>query len=179
MSVLIEEFGCDTSIKGVLSRSLLHSACSGGSVNLVRTLILKHEADINARDEQKSTPLHLAVYCGKEEVVSLLIEEFDCDISRVKGVVGRSLLHIACYGDNVNLVRTLILNHKADINARDDENNTPLENYGTSQTHIDVFPCYIWPLTILMTPYLAHALHIPHLSMHCYSMSINIISSLI
>ena len=119
VSLLIE---CDT---GTLGRSLLHSACYGDSVNLVRTLILKHKADINARDDQNNTPLHVAALCGKEEVVYVLIEEFDCD-TRVKGAFGRSLLHIACNRGSVNLVRTLIRKHKADTNARDDKNDTPL-----------------------------------------------------
>ena len=35
-------------------------------------------------------------------------------------------LHSACKGGNVSLVRKLILEHKADVNARDDDNNTPL-----------------------------------------------------
>ena len=44
----------------------------------------------------------------------------------VKGRFGRSLLHCACEGGSVNLVQTLIREYKADINACDDQNNTPL-----------------------------------------------------
>ena len=120
--VLIEEFDCDTSVKGQVGRSLLHSACNGDSVNLVRTLILKHKADINARDNENNTPLHVAAWFGKEKMVSVLIEEFDCDTS----VNGALLLHIACSRGSVNLVRMLMLKCKADINARDNQNNTPL-----------------------------------------------------
>ena len=62
---LINEFGCDTKVRGALGRSLLHSACNGGSVNLVRTLIREHNADINARDDENNTPLHVAAFVVK------------------------------------------------------------------------------------------------------------------
>ena len=94
-------------------------------MNLVKTLILEHKADVNARDNTNATPLHVAALCGKEEVALVLIKEFQCDIN-VKGFRGRSLLHSACGGGNMNLVKTLILEHKADVNARDNTNATPL-----------------------------------------------------
>ena len=41
------------------------------------------------------TPLHVAALCGKDEVVLTLINEFGCD-TKVRGALGRSLLHNAC-----------------------------------------------------------------------------------
>ena len=87
--------------------------------------ILKHNADVYARDDQSNTPLHVAALCGKDEVALALIKEFNCNTS-VKGSFGRSLLHNACAGGNVSLVETLIPKHKADVDARDDQSNTPL-----------------------------------------------------
>ena len=57
--------------------------------------------------------------------MTLLINEFRCDIT-VTGFQGRSVLHSACESSNTSLVRTLIRNCKADINARDDDNNLPI-----------------------------------------------------
>ncbi|MBA4719383.1 MAG: ankyrin repeat domain-containing protein, partial [Nitrosopumilus sp.] len=118
---------CDPNVKSYIGQSLLHNACKGGNVSLVETLIHKHKADVNARDDQNSTPLHVAAYSGKAEVVSCLIDDFGCD-PNVKGYIGKSLLHDACRGGNVSLVETLIRKHKADVNARDDENKTPLHH---------------------------------------------------
>ena len=70
-------------------RSLLHSACEGGNVNLVRTLILKHGADVTAKDDQNNTPLHVAAINGKDEITWVLIREFHCD-STVRDHRGRS-----------------------------------------------------------------------------------------
>ena len=67
----------------------------------------------------------MAAYSGKKEVALFLINEVGCDIN-VKGSFGQSLLHFACSGGDVSLVQTLIRDHKADINVRDDQNNTPL-----------------------------------------------------
>ena len=122
---LINDFGCDTTITGGLGRSLLHKACQGGSVSLVRALILEHNADINAKDNKGQTPLHVAAFCGQDEVALNLIDEFGCDTT-VTGGLGRSLLHSACCGGSVNLVRTLLLEHNANVDANDDKNDTPL-----------------------------------------------------
>ncbi len=57
---------------------MLHKACSGGNVSLVETLICEHNADINDKDSQNLTPLHVAMLNGKEEVALALIDESDC-----------------------------------------------------------------------------------------------------
>ena len=44
----------------------------------------------------------------------------------VKGYKGQSVLHFACIGGSVSLVQTLIREYKVDVNARDDNNDTPL-----------------------------------------------------
>ena len=111
-------------VKGHLGRSLLHLACEEGDVNLVQFLIRVHNANMNVRDDENNTPLHVAALSGKEEVVLSLIK-LGCDIT-LKGSLGRSLLHQACRGGNVSLVQSLICDQNADITARDDENNTPL-----------------------------------------------------
>ena len=59
----------------------------------------------------------MAALGGKEEEAMALINEFQCDIN-VKGSLGVSLLHFACGGGNVNLVKTLLLDHKADANVK-------------------------------------------------------------
>ena len=108
---LLNEFSCDPN-------GALHNACKGGSVNLVQTLIRDFNPDVNARDDQNNTPLDVAALYGKEEVALSLLNEFSCDPN--------GALHNACKGGSVNLVRTLIRDFNPDVNARDNENYTPL-----------------------------------------------------
>ena len=110
-------------VKNYLGRSLLHSACAGGNVALVRTLIKEYKLDPGARDNESNTPLHVAALRGHEEVTLALIP-YSCP--EVKGHLCRSLLHSACAGGNVALVKTLIKTYKFDPAARDSESNTPL-----------------------------------------------------
>ena len=124
---LIREFGCDPNVRGRFDRSLLHNACEGGSVSLVHTLIQKYQADANAVDGRNDTPLYIAAYHGKVEVAMCLINEFVCAVKpAVKDQLGDSLLHHACFGGSVDLVKFLIEKHKEDVNARNDQGNTPL-----------------------------------------------------
>ena len=73
----------------------------------------------NEEADQNNMPLHVAAFTGKAEVVLSLINDFACD-PNVRGnrARGRLLLHNACQGGSVSLVKTLIREHKADVNGR-------------------------------------------------------------
>ena len=123
---LVREFGCDPNMQRKYGRTVLHDACQRGSVSLIQTLIREHKADANARDNNNNTPLNVAALHGKADVTLSLISEFGCD-PHVRGRFGRTVLHHACQGGSVSLVQTLMTReHKADTNARDNDNNTPL-----------------------------------------------------
>ncbi len=71
---LINDFHCDVNVRGLFGRSLLHSACVGGNVSLVETLIREHKADIVDKDSQNSTLLHVAASNGKKEVACTCVD---------------------------------------------------------------------------------------------------------
>ena len=81
----MRDLHCDPKVKGMTERSLLHSACEGGNIDLVRTLIEEFHADVNDISELHYTPLHTAALHGKLEVVLLLIKEYRCD-PNIKGI---------------------------------------------------------------------------------------------
>lgn len=114
MATLTTEFGSK------FNKDIIHHACRMNMVGVVRTLIHKHGRNIlNHRDSNNDTPLHTAIEYGIEDVALVLINEYNCDIS-VKGFGGNSLLHTACGTKqfNLSLIRTLIHQHKADVNAK-------------------------------------------------------------
>eukprot|EP00644_Phytophthora_capsici_P010080 jgi/Phyca11/551232/estExt2_Genewise1Plus.C_PHYCAscaffold_410078 len=95
----------------VYGYSPLANACSQGHLHCVQAL-MAYGVDCNARDSQGNTPLHIATYYGKSEVVRLLLENpaVDCfaktstkaqtalDIARqaYRTSEGRGLTYIQC-----------------------------------------------------------------------------------
>ena len=140
---LINEFGCDPNTKGYVGRSMLHSACQGGSLSLVQTLMREHNTDVNSQDDEKSTPLCLAASGGSPKIVVWLIDKCGCDPD-VRGSKNRTLLHFACLSGSLQLVQTLIDKYNAGINIhfRDDSNNTPFHDAAYSGT-AKVLECLI------------------------------------
>ena len=61
---------------------MLHSACNGGNVSLVRALVEEHKA--TQGDDKNNTPLHVA---------DINAREFGCDVQS-KGFEGKSHLSI-------------------------------------------------------------------------------------
>ena len=56
-------------------------------------LLIDHGADVAAQDETRSTPLHLAAYCGSTETVLLLIDN-SADVT-ARDRRNRTPLHLA------------------------------------------------------------------------------------
>jgi ankyrin repeat protein len=82
-------------------------------------LLLVKGADVNAKDKDGSTPLHLA---DNEDVVKLLLAK-GADVN-AKDKDGRTPLHLAVAKDT-DIVK-LLLAKGADVNAKDKNGSTPL-----------------------------------------------------
>ena len=100
----------------------LHVALRRGHAN-VALLLLEHDADANARDNQNNTPLILASEGGHVEVASVLLKH-GAD-TEARGRLDYSPLERASYEGHVEVARVL-LEHGADVNAQDRYNNTLL-----------------------------------------------------
>ena len=124
--LLITKLKCNPNIKGgYYHRSPLHVVCKKGNLSLVRTLIHDYHADLNYKDYYGETPFISALVYGRDEVMLVLISEFGCDPTNIKGRNGLSPLHVACEKGNLSLVRTLIHDYHADLNNKDHFGKTP------------------------------------------------------
>ncbi len=90
-------------------------------------LLIRHGADVTARDDTHSTPLHLASSKWSVETVELLIQH-GADLNAQNGNQSTPLhlaasSHLSVEG---NIVR-LLLKHDANIDAKDSEGRTPLQ----------------------------------------------------
>ena len=105
---LLEDYQCPVDAVNSFGETVLHYACRANNMALIRTFIQKYDLDKDLTNNDGNPPLHLAAMhaCG-EETVLYLVEEFECDI-KSKGSEGRSLLHSAYEGGNVDLIRSLV-----------------------------------------------------------------------
>ena len=102
----------------------LHQASKAGDVDTVRKLV-RSGADVNARNSKNNTPINFPTVNGKMEVIMVLVKEFGCS-PHTKGFKGRTPLHQACECGHVDVARKLVTEYGADVNARDNNDDTAL-----------------------------------------------------
>ena len=103
--------------------SSLHVATKENAINLVRLLIEKG-AHVNDRNISFCTPLHIAAKYARPAMVELLLEN-GADVE-VKDKYERTPLHAALSGRSAEQTLALLINAKADLEARDGLGRTAL-----------------------------------------------------
>ncbi|XP_049946893.1 ankyrin-3-like [Schistocerca serialis cubense] len=111
-------------LSGEEKDQMLIVAAKEGSVSKVRTL-LAVGADVEAKDDDKRTPLHWAAIRGHVEVARCLLED-GADVN-TRDNWQNTPLHQAAWNDNAAVVRLLAAS-SADPNARDSDGGTPLHD---------------------------------------------------
>ncbi len=101
----------------------IHEAAEAGNIEAVNQH-LEVGADVNARENNKWTPLHYAAYYGHKAAVELLIAK-GADVN-AKSDDGWTSLHDATSIGHNEIVELLIAKG-ADVNAKNNYGNTPLD----------------------------------------------------
>lgn len=99
-------------------------------------LLLHYKADASLTSAWKTSALSIAVVKGNTSCVMALLALGGCDVN-LKDAQGRSLLHHACrqVSDPSLLFVTELIKHKADVNAKDITEETPLLHLCRSKPH--------------------------------------------
>jgi cytohesin len=129
----------NANLKCKYDHTLLHLACDNINnlpLDIFKLLIETHGADINAKNKYDDTPLHCAFRYFKQDnggdinVLNYLLSQKGVD-PNIKGQFGYTLLHGACIKINdlpLDMFKLLIETHGADVNAQDNNEDTPLHN---------------------------------------------------
>ena len=104
---------------GNLGWRALHWAACEGHADVIEVL-LKHGANVNAKDNGGWTALHWAAKLGHADVVEVLLKH-GADVN-ARDDRGWTALHVAGNAD----VAEILLQHGADINAKDNDGKTAL-----------------------------------------------------
>jgi ankyrin repeat protein len=131
---LIIEHAQDVNARGLYKKlTPLHQASARGHVTVVRVL-LEHDADVTAQNEDGSTPLHLASRWGRVKVVRVLLK-YGADPTAQDN--NRSTpLHQASSRGHVDSARVL-LELGVDATAQDKNGWTPL-HWASYEGHVGV-----------------------------------------
>ena len=124
--------GASVNSKDNQGRTPLHSVAEGRYLysmddsTRVAQLLLERGADVNALDEDNITPLHLASYYKKVEIARVLLDG-DAATNPTANQ-GRTPLHVVAegYSRDDDVLAQLLLERGADIDAPDDDIQTPL-----------------------------------------------------
>ncbi len=94
----------------------------------VAQLLVEHSADVNARDEDHGTPLHLASYFPLKLVRTLVDHGANVNVEDNRGRTPSCRLLGATddSGDDFFGIAQLLVEHDADVNVQDEDHETPL-----------------------------------------------------
>ena len=105
------------------AEATLLEACADGDIMMARAAIADG-ADIDCFDDENSTPLHVASFCGHLALVNLILDA-STESLEARGQLEGTPLHVACTGKRHEIVK-ILLGAKAAVDARDESGLRPL-----------------------------------------------------
>jgi ankyrin repeat protein len=123
----------------VLNAALLEAAKTGNVEDVEK--LIEEGADVNARGNIRSTPLHYAAKKGNTAVVKILLQNY-ADVN-LKNKKRYTALHYAVDKGHIPVIMVLLKHDKIDINAQDQFGRTPLHlAVDSSVAIIDILVLY-------------------------------------
>ncbi|XP_071094732.1 putative ankyrin repeat protein RF_0381 [Haliotis cracherodii] len=111
---LIVKKGTDLSLSDERGDSILHAACWGGNVEIVKYILTQNIVDINVKGQDMSTPVLKAAYKGHKEVFNVLVRK-NADVLVIESS-NDGILHLACFGGNMEIIKYILTNCSIDVN---------------------------------------------------------------
>ena len=118
--------GTDVHLKTKGGENSVHIAATYDHLNLCKTLINRHNFNVDRADDGGWTALHFSTRNGSFELVNFFADKVT-DIY-VKTIAGENCLHIAARKGHLNLCKTLIDSFNFDVHLTDNEGWTALHH---------------------------------------------------
>jgi ankyrin repeat protein len=118
--------------KDVKYHTSLHWATKYNSNAEIIKYLIKHGADVNAKNIYDDTPLHFAAYANPNVDVMKCLIENGANINAKNNNSGTPLHRAAFNNPNIDVIKCLI-KHGADINAKNNSGKTPLDVANTEE----------------------------------------------
>ena len=122
---VIKELASHVDLNNHQFHTLLHDSIDSRTTDKTIKLLLQLGVNMMSRDEDGYLPIHVAAQQGRIDIVSTLVNDFNCNPA-VRGPGGTTPLHGACFHGHLDLVRLLVTGMKCDLYCQDDDGNTPL-----------------------------------------------------
>ncbi|XP_067685419.1 putative ankyrin repeat protein RF_0381 [Haliotis asinina] len=122
--LFLAKMGADLSLWSDLTENILHLSCRGGNEEIVKYVIKRNVVGINSKQHRDMTAVLLAVKYGYSVVFDFLLAN-GADLLAVD-TLGNGVLHLACEGGNVDIVKFVVTIHIVDVNTRADDGRTPV-----------------------------------------------------
>ncbi|XP_067659823.1 putative ankyrin repeat protein RF_0381 isoform X2 [Haliotis asinina] len=133
---LLVKNGSDLTTVDSDGNNILHIACIGGNVEIVKHILSNVNVDINSRGLNGKTPLMFAINFGHVQVFELLVSK-GCILPIVEEN-GKNILHMACVKGNVDMVRHILNKSIVSVDGEDSMGKTPVM-LAVESGHTDVF----------------------------------------
>ena len=103
---------------------IIHDAAASGNIPSIKYLLQKEKADINEQDKDGDTPLHMAIRENQLETVKFLCQS-GADVEK-RNFSEKTPLILATFKEEYDIIRELVTNFHANVNAVDQYSLSPL-----------------------------------------------------